>query len=537
MRSRNVGGFWSRGLTRITRDAANAPWPGAAVPAMLALLVAGCAVGPAHRPPEIAAGPAFREASDSLTAPRPARPPVADSVAAPADSVPPAAPSDSAAAAAPAAVPPAAGTPRVAFWETLGDTTLSRLVAEGLAANHDIRAASARVREARANRRETAFDLAPTITVEGGYTRQRIAGASFPGLGSFPDQDIWDVGAVASWEIDVFGRLRRNLQGQGALVGSAQQDFRFVEILFTSELATAYFDLRGAQEQLAVARRNAENQRRSLEVTQQRLDAGRGTAFDTERARAQLSSTLAAIPSLEARVASAQYRVGVLVGRPPAAIAGELETDGTIPPPPLVGAVASPDSLVRQRPDVAAAERRLAASTAFVGAATAEYLPRVTVNGTAGYTSADLDAIGNTGTSRYTVGPVISWPALNLGRVKARTDAAKARQAEAKARYERAVLVALQDVETSLVTYRKSRGRLDQLQQAAEASERAADLARLRFEGGVADFLQVLDAERTQLEAQDQLARGRTETVSSYVDLYRALGGTWPVTGAEPAER
>ncbi|HEU5040998.1 MAG TPA: TolC family protein, partial [Gemmatimonadales bacterium] len=369
------------------------------------------------------------------------------------------------------------------------------------------------------------------------YTRQRLAGATFPGLGTFPDQDLWDVGAVAYWEIDVFGRLRRNLQGQTALVGSAQEDFRFVEILFTSELAGAYFDLRGAQEQLAVARRNAENQRRSLEVTQQRLDAGRGTAFDTERARAQLSSTLAAIPSLEARVASAQYRIGVLVGRPPAVMAGELESEGFIPPPPLVGAVASPDSLVRLRPDVAAAERRLAAETAFVGAATAEYLPRLTVSGQAGYTAPDLDAIGNTGTSRYSVGPVISWPALNLGRVKARADAAKAREAEARARYEQAVLSALRDVETSLVTYRKSRSRLDQLGQAAEASERAAELARLRFEGGVADFLQVLDAERTQLDAQDQLARGRTETVSAYVDLYRALGGTWPLTPAEPAAR
>ena len=502
--------------------------PGVAAIGLLALL-AGCAVGPAHRPPRVEVGPAFREAPDSVAL----APAVPDGT----DSVPAAvAPADS--GAAPAAVPAAApGGSRTAFWETLGDTTLTRLVTEGLAANHDIRAAYARVRGARAARRETAFDLAPTITVEGGYTRQRLAGATFPGLGTFPDQDLWDVGAVAYWEIDVFGRLRRNLQGQSALVGSAQEDFRFVEILFTSELAGAYFDLRGAQNQLAVARRNAENQRRSLEVTQQRLDAGRGTAFDTERARAQLSSTLAAIPSLEARVAAAQYRIGVLVGRPPAAMAGELEAEGLIPPPPVVGPVASPDSLVRLRPDVAAAERRLAAETAFVGAATAEYLPRLTLSGQAGYTAPDLDAIGNTGTSRYAVGPVISWPALNLGRVKARADAAKARQAEARARYEQAVLVALRDVETALVTYRKARGRLDQLRLAAEASERAADLARLRFEGGVADFLQVLDAERTQLEAQDQLARGRTETVSAYVDLYRALGGTWPLTGVEPAVR
>ncbi len=488
-------------------------------------LLAGCAVGPAHRPPTVATGPAFREApgqpaaaADSvpLAAPAPAPAP-----APAADSVPPAAP-----------VPPVAVS-RTAFWDALGDTTLTRLLAEGLAANHDIRAAEARVRGARAAKLATTLDLAPTITVAGGYTRQRLAGATFPGFGSFPDQDLWDVGADATWELDLFGRLRRNLQGQNALLGSAREDLRDVQILLTAELATGYYDLRGAQNQLDVARRNAENQRRSLEVTQQRLDAGRGTAFDTERARAQLSSTLAAIPSLEARVAGAQYRIGVLVGRPPAAVADELAGDGAFPPPPDVAEVASPDSLVRNRPDVVAAERRLAAETAFVGAATADYLPRLTLNGTAGYTAPDFDAIGNTGTSRYAVGPVISWPALNLGRVKAGVDLARARQAEARARYEQAVLFALEDVETSLVSYRKSRGRLERLADAAAASERAADLARLRFEGGVADFLQVLDAERTQLEAQDQLARGRTETVAAYIELYRALGGTWPLPAGE----
>ncbi len=491
------------------------------------LFLAGCAVGPAHRPPVVDAGPAFREAPDAV--------PLAAGDAAPVagpDSVPLAA----AEAAAPAIPAPGTGS-RTAFWQTLGDTTLTRLMGEALAANHDVVAAEARVRGARAARRASAFDLAPTITVEGGYTRQRLAGATFPGLGSFPDQDLWDVGAVASWELDLFGRLRRNLQGQNALLGSAREDLRDVQVLLAAELASGYFDLRGAQDQLAVARRNAENQRRSLEVTQQRLDAGRGTAFDTERARAQLSSTLAAIPSLEARVAAAQYRIGVLVGRPPAAVAGELESEGTIPPPPDVGPLVSPDSLVRLRPDVVSAERRLAAETAFVGAATAEYLPRLTLSGHAGYTAPELDEIGNTGTSRYAVGPVISWPALNLGRVKARADAARARQAEARARYEQAVLGALREVETALVSYRKSRGRLERLAEAAEASERAADLARLRFEGGVADFLQVLDAERTQLEAQDQLARGRTETVSAYVEVYRALGGAWPVTGASVPAR
>ena len=477
-----------------------APWT-------LAALLAGCAVGPSHDPPTVVVGPKFREAPDSVpsaVAPEPAAPGQAQ-----------------------ATVEPSAA----AFWQTLGDTTLNRLVAQGLEANLDIHSAVARVKGARAERTLAKLDLAPTITVVGGYTRQRLSNASFSVIGAvIPDQDLWDVGAEAFWEIDLFGRLRRNLQGQSALLGSAQEDLRSVQIILTAELASAYFDLRGAQGQLEVAQRNAENQRRSLEVTQQRLDAGRGTAFDTERARAQLSTTLAAIPVFEARVASAQYRVGVLVGRPPAAVAGELQSVAALPEPPEIGEIVSPDSLIRKRPDVVSAERRLAAETAFVGAAKAEYLPRVTVGGQAGWTALDFDNIGGNGTSRFALGPVISWPALNLGRVKARADAARAREEEARARYEQSVLQALSEVETSLVTYRTARSRQARLEEAAAASERAADLARLRFEGGVTDFLQVLDAERTQLESQDQLAQSRTETVTAYVDLYRALGGTWPVT-------
>jgi outer membrane protein TolC len=177
---------------------------------------------------------------------------------------------------------------------------------------------------------------------------------------------------------------------------------------------------------------------------------------------------------------------------------------------------------------VAAAERQLAVERALVGAAKADYLPRVTVGGSAGYTSDSFDAIGDRGTFRYAVGPIISWPALNLGRVKARVDESRAREAEAQAQYNQTVLRALQEVETALVRYRTARARVERINDAALASERAADLARLRFSGGVADFLQVLDAERTQLEAQDQLARGRTEAATAYAALYKALGGTWP---------
>ncbi len=415
------------------------------------------------------------------------------------------------------------------FWESLGDSTLARLVGEALRANHDVRRAAARVRTARAERLEARLDLFPTVTVAAGYTRQKLAGASFPiaGGGSFPAQDIWDGGLDAAWEVDVFGRVRRNVQGRGALADAAQEDLRDVQVLLTAELASAYFDLRGIQDQLAVAQRNADNQRRTLEVTQQRLDAGRGTAFDTERARAQLSSTLAAIPALESQIAAAQYRIGVLVGRPPVAVAPELETAVPLPPLPDTVSVPSPDSLARRRPDVRSAERRLAAQTAFTRSARAEYWPRLTLGGGAGYTSGNFSDFGGDGTSRYAFGPVISWPALNLGRVKARADAARAREAEAEAEYEQSVLRALQETETSLVSYRKARDRLERLDEAAAASERAAELARLRFEGGVADFLQVLDAQRTVLEAQDRLAQGRTDATTALVDVYRAVGGQW----------
>jgi outer membrane protein, multidrug efflux system len=475
------------------------------------ITLAGCATSPAYRRPGVEVPPAFRETKDTLGA----------------RFVP---------AAVDTTAKPSPATERALaqaeFWKELGDTTLNRLLDELARANLDVRAAQARVRGARAARFNAALDLAPTITAAGGYTRQRISSASFPiGTGRFPDQDIWDAGFDASWELDLFGRLRRTLQAQSALVTATREDLRDVQVTLSAELARAYFDLRGSQEQLTVAQRNAENQQRTLQVTRQRLDAGRGTAFDTERALAQLNFTLATIPALQSRVADAQYQIGVLVGRPPASVATELQVAVALPDFPKTVSVARADSVIRHRPDVSAAERQLAAERAFVGAAKADYLPRLTVGGSAGYSAAALNTLGDDGTFRYAVGPVLSWPFLNLGRVKAGVDAAQARRAEAEAQYNQTVLRALQEVESALIGYRTTRARVERFQDAASASERAAELARLRFSGGVADFLQVLDAERTQLDAENQLAQSRTDAATAYAALYKALGG-WP-TGSE----
>ncbi len=421
-------------------------------------------------------------------------------------------------------------TPPIAFWKTFGDTTLERLVGEVVKSNHDVVAAEARLRGARAARTQTALDFAPTVYATASYTRQRFASASFPGTvggaTAFPDQTVWDAGLQLSWELDLFGRIRKSTQGRNALVGAAEEDVRDLQVLLASELAVNYFELRGEQARLRVARRSAENQQHTLDVTVQRLEAGRGNEFDSERARTQLNSTLAAIPALEGSVSGVEHRIAVLVGHEVAGLGQEGTGDDhpALPALPDSIVVPNPDVAVQRRPDVRSAERQLAAGNAFVGAAKAEYLPRITVGGAAGYVGASLDALSNSNTPRYAIGPVISLP-LNLGRVKAGVDQARAQEAEADANYRKTALQAREEIATSVVAYTKARQSLDYLEAAAKASERAAALARLRFDEGASDLLQVLDAERTMLAAQDRLVAGRTAATTGLVAVYRAVGG------------
>jgi outer membrane protein, multidrug efflux system len=336
-----------------------------------------------------------------------------------------------------------------AFWNVLNDTTLNRLMEQALRGNLELRAAGARVDGAGAARLQAALELTPSVNASAGYTRRRLSNATFPGAGggTLPDQDLWDSGLNISWEPDIFGRLRSGLRAQNALLGAAGDNVRATQVIVAATLARTYFDLRGTQGQLAVARRNAENQRRTLELTERRLEAGRGTAFDTERARAQLSFTLAAIPALEARVAETQFRIAVLLGRPPHELAAELAAAGSLPALPDSIPAVDAAAAVRMRPDVRSAEGTVAASRALVSSARADYLPRLRFVAGAGYTASTFDAFGRSGTFNYTVGPVISWPALDIGRVKARVDEAQAQELEASARYDQAVLRAREEIE------------------------------------------------------------------------------------------
>jgi outer membrane protein, multidrug efflux system len=416
------------------------------------------------------------------------------------------------------------------FWSDLGDSTLTMLIREAQRANLDVRVAKSRLTSARATRRLVAYDLVPTITGVGSTSRQQFSIAQTPGLSTqLPTSQLWDVGFDASWELDMFGRVGRTVKAQGALAESSEYGLEDVQVSVAAEVARTYFDLRGAQRQLAVSARNAVNQRKVVKLTEDRLAAGRGTAFDTERAKSVLYLTLATTPLLESQIALDRNRLAVLLGRVPNTLPVALLDTGPLLRLPDTLFVGSPDQLVHRRPDVLRAERQLAARSLFVGAARAEYLPRVTLSARAGYAATAADSLFKRGTSRLLIGPVVSFPLFDVGRVRERVEIAQAGQDEAQSTYNATVLQALEESEGSLVTYDRAHARLAILESAVRSSARAADLAQQRFEAGLTDFLQVLDAERTLLDAESQLTQGYTSAATALVAVYKAVGGTWPI--------
>jgi NodT family efflux transporter outer membrane factor (OMF) lipoprotein len=420
----------------------------------------------------------------------------------------------------------ASGAP---FWRDIGDSTLAVLIGDALRASPSVQSAEARLTGARASRRLVAFDLAPTVRASASASRLQSSVDQFPGLTSqLPRRDLYDVGFDATWELDIFGRVQRTVGAQGALVAAAEHGLDDVQVSLSAEVARNYFELRGAERQLAVARRNAENQRHTVSLTQDRLAAGRGTAFDTERARSVLQLTLAGVPAIESQIAAHRHRLATLLGRPVDGLPPAVYAAAELPRLPDTVDVGSPQQLVRRRPDVLRAERQLAASALLVGAAQADYLPRLTLGASAGYVSTRFQSLTTSGTSRILVGPVLSVPLFDVGRVRQRVDIAAARQDDARVQYDATVLQAIEETETALVAYDRGHARVAILAEAVRSSTRAAELAQQRFEAGLTDFFQVLDAQRTLLDAENQLAQAHTTAATALVTVYKSLGGTWP---------
>lgn len=410
------------------------------------------------------------------------------------------------------------------FWKAFGDEQMNTLIEQALTANHDIRIATARLREVRALRGEARLDLAPTVTTSGGYTESR--GSERQAQSTIGrDENYYDAGFDASWELDFFGRVRRSVEASSALVQAAEAGVYSTQVSITAEVARNYFELRGSQQRLEVAQRNAENQRETLRITTARLDAGRGTQLDTSRAQAQLSSTLATIPDIEASITRSILRLGVLIGNSPESLLTQLSTSQKLPTLPATQNIGTPELLLRRRPDIRVAERDLASATAQIGVAVGDLFPRISFVGGWGFDAIDSSDLGNASSESYAFGPSIQWAAFDLGRVRQRIKQREAATDRALAVYEQTVLQALEEADASMTEYAKAKVKQAHLQDSTTASLEAVTLARARYESGVADFLTVLDAERSALTAEDQLALSQTQTATALLATYKALGG------------
>ena len=416
------------------------------------------------------------------------------------------------------------------FWERFGDPQLTALVEEALLANHDLRIALARYDGANALLRESRFDQIPTITAQGTASESRLSADQAFGVprAARDGNESYALSANAAWELDFFGRVRRNVEANRAGTEATAQDLAALQVAIVGEVARGYFELRGLQERLRVARDNAANQQETLRIVQARHDAGRGTDFDTSRASAQLEATLANIPALEAAVAVTEHRIAVLTGRTPDALVAQLDVPASLPALPERLDAGTPGELLRRRPDVVAAEHRLHAATARIGVATADLFPRFTLGGLIGTQAAEASALFERDSETRIVFLGIDWSFLDAGRVRARMAAADANAEAELAAYRQAVLLALEDTENALVTHARARVEDQHRERAALASANAARLARVRYDAGAADLFEVLDAERTLLQAQDAFAEARTRTAVSVVALYRAMAGGWP---------
>ena len=427
--------------------------------------------------------------------------------------------------------------PPALWWSQLRDPQLDALIERALAANYDVRVAVANLEAARSVLAQTQTQLLPTVNATGNIQESRLQiAAQQPTDRVAPTRTATSLGLDLSWELDLFGRVRRSVEAAEADIGQAEELRNDTLTVVASDTARAYVDLRGAQLRLDVARRNAENQQRTFGLTRTLRDAGRATDLDIARAQAQLTNTLATIPPLEAAVTSARNRLSTLTATPLGALVRELEATKPVPEVPAFVAAGDPAGLIRRRPDIRAAERALAASSARIGVATADLFPRVNLLGSIGLAATDPSRLLTGGAFGFGIGPSLTWNIFDREAIYARIRQSDATADANLARYQKTVSSALQEADTALANYVRELDRRLQLRAAADASRRAADLANQRYEAGVENFLTVLDAQRTLLQAEDALAQSDIQIAQNLIGVFKALGGGWetaPATGVQ----
>lgn len=456
------------------------------------LLLAGCTVGPNHEPPAARAPEAWPE-------------PLEGAIAQPSPDL-------------------------AAWWRGFADPTLDSLVDRALAGSLDLRAATARVREARALRGITAADRLPAVDVSGSASAQRSSANSGGGPGGPPGQEseLYEAGFDATWEIDVFGRVRRSIEAADAEVGASMEDLRDARIVLVAEVARNYIELRAAQARLGFALDNVQTQQETLDLSRDRLRAGIASELDVARSLAQLESSRSQIPPLVAAKRRSAFRLDILLGAPPGTLAAELEPSAPIPAMRDAIATGLPAELLRRRPDIRRAERELAAATARIGVAEADLYPRFTLSGSFGLESSEVENLFEGDSRTWSAGPLaVRWPIFDAGRIRSNIRVQEARQELALIAYERTVLDAYEEVANALVELARVQDRRESLARAAEADRLAVRLANDLWTRGLTDFLNVLETQRALFQLEDQLAASEAEVSTGIVALYKALGGGW----------
>jgi NodT family efflux transporter outer membrane factor (OMF) lipoprotein len=513
------------------RPAAGVPWRALQLTPLLGGLLAGCAVGPDFTPPD----PGLPQSSFFAAG---AHAPVQQAAAATA----------------------ALATPDPEWWSIFHDRKLTALEQRVASDNLDVKTATLRLAESRFQRDVAAAAQLPQLNGNTSYERQKPSENGLLGLfsqgfsgnsanggygnmpGGIPGSltspfSLWQYGFDASWELDLWGRVRRQVEAADAQAEASAEQRRDVLVSSLAEVARDYMQLRGVQMQIKIASDNLVTERQILELTHTRSQRGLVTGLDVEDAAAQVEAVRAQLPDLQRQQSEQINALSLMLGEAPGTLAGELVAPGIVPPPPPHLPVGIPSDLARRRPDIRQAEAQLHAATADMGVAIGDFYPSVSLNGSVGFQALDLKNLWKGTSLQYAMGPNITLPIFEGGRLKATLAMRTAQQQEAAVAYHETVLKAWHDVVNALVAYRTERERFARLKAQAGHARTALSLARDRYNDGVAQFVTVLDAERTLLQAEQQAAQSETTVAVDLVALYKALGGGWELSfpAAPPA--
>ncbi len=450
----------------------------------------GCAVGPDYRKPDVDIPPSFNEPQDNQDISAITR-----------------------------------------WWAAFNDPVLNSLIEQAVASNLDLRIAEARITEVRALYGITDSDYWPKLNAAGSYTRSRTSEnaqqgkrAGIPGGTTY---NLFQAGFDASWEIDLFGSVRRAVEAADAEVEASVESRRSVLVTLLGDVARQYIELRGLQQQLTVASENIRSQRETLDLTTARYNAGLSAYLDVARAEAQLMSTKSQLPLIEKALKQTSHKIAVLLGKKPGAVWPELSKQTPVPVPSQKITAGLPSDLLLRRPDIRRAEKEVAAASARIGVAVADLFPRFSLTGSFGLQSGDVKDLDSASSRFWSMGPAVRWPIFSGGRVIANIKVQDARYQQTLVRYEQTILTALEDVENALVAYKREDVRREALSESVASNRQVFAMTNELYAKGLIDFLNVLDAERTLLSSENQLVQSETAVSVNIVALYKALGGGW----------